>query len=156
MKHNLLTMTTAAGLLLAATGSNGFAAKDRTLSKRGAVIERVKEKLGVTEEQAAKIKTELVAEKESITDVMYRLHAARTELREVTRKSGATENEIRGAAAKVAAVEADAAVLRAKLHKKIDPLLTSEQREKLQKMRGKASEVVDRLMDRIGEKPGKQ
>jgi Spy/CpxP family protein refolding chaperone len=152
MKHGILTMAMAAGLLLGGLTLNSFAAADRALPRRGEVAERVKEKLGLTDEQVKKIKSEVASEKSDISDVAHRLHTARTELRETIQKPDATENEIRGASAKVAAVEADAAVLRAKLHKKISPVLTSEQQGKIKKAQKHVGQLVDRIIDRIGER----
>jgi Spy/CpxP family protein refolding chaperone len=156
MKHKVLKFTAAAvvlagGLTLA---SNTFAAAHVAVSRSAAVVKRAKEKLGVTDEQVAKIKSEVITEKDNITELLHRLHAARTELRKTIQKADTTENEIRGAAAKVAAVEADAAVLHAKLQKKIALVLTTEQQSKLKEMRGKAGWFADRFIDKIGEKLG--
>jgi Spy/CpxP family protein refolding chaperone len=85
-----------------------------------------------------------------------RLSTVRTGLRETIQNPDATEKEIRAAAAKVAEVEADAAVLKAKLHKKLGALLTSEQKTKLTDMQSTVGKFVDHLIDRIGEKLGEQ
>jgi Spy/CpxP family protein refolding chaperone len=85
---------------------------------------------------------------------MHRLHAARTELNDLVQKDNSSEQSIREAAAKVGAIEAEAAVLRAKLHKQINGVLTSEQQTKLKEARKNLSQVVDRIIDRVGERLG--
>ncbi len=118
---------------------------------RGHLMERVKEKLGVTDEQAAKIKAELGAEKENLKNLFTKLHEARASLREAIQSDKATEASVRAASAKVAAVQADFAVERLKIHGRISPILTDEQREKLKEIEAKLDEVVESAIDRIGQ-----
>src|SRR6266576_5725601 len=118
MKHNVRLLTLAAAVLASGMVLNAQAA-DGPLARRGAYVEHAKEKLGITDEQAAKIKSAVAAEKDSVTDIMRRLHSARAELRETIQEPNASEKSIRGAAARLAAVEADAAILRAKLYKNV-------------------------------------
>ena len=151
MKRYIFWMALAAALLSGGLELNSFAAAEKPTARRAIVVQRVKEKLGITDEQVTKIKGTVAAEKDSIVELLGRLHTARTELRNTIQKPDATENEIRGAAAKAAAVESDAAVLRAKLHKKIAPILTSEQQEKLNTMQSNVGRFVDHLIDRVGE-----
>jgi Spy/CpxP family protein refolding chaperone len=154
MKQNVLLLTVAAVVLTCGFSFNANAAAKRPLAQRGALLEKAKEKLGITDEQAAKIKSELASQKDSIADVMHRLHAARTELNDLVQKDNSSEQSIREAAAKVGAIEAEAAVLRAKLHKQINGVLTSEQQTKLKEARKNLSQVVDRIIDRVGERLG--
>lgn len=150
MKRYIFSFVLAAALLPGGLELNSLAA-EKPAARRAIVVQRVKEKLGITDEQVAKIKDAVTSEKDSIVELLGRLHTARTELRNAVQKPDATENEIRGAAARVAAVEADAAVLRAKLHKKIAPVLTPEQQEKLKAMQSNVGRFVDHLIDRVGE-----
>ena len=92
------------------------------------VLERVKEKLGLTDEQIEKIKAELKADKDTLKSEVTQLHQARVGLRAAIQAADATETSVRAAAAKVAAAEADFAVERFKLYGKINPILTAEQR----------------------------
>src|SRR5215216_5484990 len=85
----------------------------------GKLRERVKDKLGLTDEQVTQIKAELKGEKDAIKSLLTRMHDARTALRAEIQKPDATEASVRDAAAKVAAVESDLAVERLKLHGKI-------------------------------------
>ena len=121
---------------------------------RGQFLERAKEKLGLTDEQAAQIKTVLVGEKETLKGLVVKLHEARTGLREAIQASEATEASVRAASAKVAAVEADLAVERLKLFGKISPILTEEQRAKVKEFQSRIDDFMDGAIDRLGERLG--
>ena len=151
MKRCILAISLSAALFSGGFAFDSFGATERPAARRAIVVQRVKEKLGITDEQVARIKEAVASEKDSIVELLGRLHTARTELRDAIQKPDATENAIRGAAAKVAAIEADAAVLRAKLHRKIVPVLTPEQQEKLKTMQSNVGRFVDHLIDRVGE-----
>jgi Spy/CpxP family protein refolding chaperone len=120
--------------------------------RRGAVLARVKEKLGLTDEQLGKIKAELRSEKENITGLLKRLRSARAELRDTIQQEGATEETIRAASARVADVEAELAVERAKLHGKISPILTADQLARLKEFQQKVDEFLDRAIETVGER----
>ncbi|MDB6015751.1 MAG: hypothetical protein JWR19_240 [Pedosphaera sp.] len=119
---------------------------------RGQFLERAKEKLGLTDEQMGKIKTELGAEKGTLSGLLTSLHDARVGLREVIQKNGATESEIRAASAKVAAVEADLAVERAKLYGRISPILTAEQLAKVSEFQQRVDDFMDDAIKSLGER----
>ncbi len=103
-------------------------------------------KIGLTDEQVAKIKAELRPEKEALTTLSLRQHDARIALRETVQKAGATEAEVRAAAAKTAAVEADLAVLKANLHARIAPLMTKEQLDKINARQRKMDDFADAMI----------
>jgi Spy/CpxP family protein refolding chaperone len=113
---------------------------------------RAKEKLGLTDAQVDKIKTELRAEKDTLKALVSDLHDARVSVREAIQASNATESSVRAASAKVAAAEADLAVERLKLYSRISPILTTDQLEKLKELREHLDAAVDRAIDRIGER----
>jgi Spy/CpxP family protein refolding chaperone len=119
---------------------------------RGRLLERAKEKLGLSDDQIAQIKAAFKADKDNLTSLLARLHDARTGLRSVIQGSDATEASVRAASAKVAAVESDLAVERLKLFGKISPILTGDQREKLGEMQSRADDFVDGVINRIGER----
>src|SRR5262245_276183 len=128
-----VAFSVAAALAVGAVAAVNSRAAEEPAPERpalGKLRERVKEKLDLSEEQVAKIKSELKAEKGNITSLLTHLHDARTELREEVQKPGASETSVREAATKLSVVEADLAVERLKLHNKITPLLTSDQRAK--------------------------
>jgi Spy/CpxP family protein refolding chaperone len=118
----------------------------------GRLLERMKQKLGLTDDQATQIKAVLKADKDTLTTQLTRLHDARTELRSAIQASDASEASVRAASAKVAAAEADLAVERLRLHGKIVPILTEEQREKLGQLQSRMDEVVDRAINRVNER----
>jgi len=103
-------------------------------------------KIGLSDEQIAKIKAELRPEKETLTALSLKLHDARIALRATVQKAGATEADVRAAAAKTAAVEADLAVLKSRLHARIAPLLTKEQLDKIDAGQQKMDEFVDTMI----------
>jgi len=76
---------------------------------RGRLLEHVKQKLGLTADQSAQIKTVFKADKDTLTGLLSRLHEAHTGLRAAIQASGATEASVRSASARVAAVEAELA-----------------------------------------------
>jgi Spy/CpxP family protein refolding chaperone len=121
---------------------------------RGQMLERAKERLGLTDEQIARIKDELKADKDTLKDIVSRLHEARTGLRSAIQSADATEATVRAASAKVAAVEADLAIERMKLHSRISPILTDEQKEKVKAFQSRIDEFVDGLVNRMGDRIG--
>jgi len=147
----LAAAVTAGGL----TSLNAYAADapaQRPL--RGRLLERAKEKLGLTDDQIAQIKAELAPEKQNLQNLLTRLHEVRVGLRNAIQAPDATEASVRVAAAKVASVEADFAVERLKLHGKISPILTAGQRQKLGQFQARVDEFVDGAINRIGERSG--
>jgi Spy/CpxP family protein refolding chaperone len=118
----------------------------------GKLRERVKEKLNLSPDQLAKIKSDLKAEKDNITSLLTRLHDAHAQLRAEIHKPAATEASVRDAAGKVSAVEADLAVERLKLYGKISPILTADQRAKLADFEAGIDQFIERVISRIDSK----
>jgi len=118
----------------------------------GKLRERLKEKLALTDEQVSQIKEQVKSEKDALKSLMTRLHEARTALRAEIQNADATETSIREAAAKLAVVQADLAVERHKLHGKISPILTDEQREKLNRFHDGMDRFRERAIDRAQER----
>ena len=163
MKHNVWVLTLATALLASGIAFDTQAASDNPPARHAAplermrgTLERVREKLGVTDEQAAQIRSALASEKDALTETMTRLHQARTKLRTTIQEPGASEESVREAAAKVAGVESDAAVLRARLYRKICAVLTTEQVAKLKEMQKHAGSFVERFVDRVGARLGEE
>jgi Spy/CpxP family protein refolding chaperone len=117
----------------------------------GRFLERVKEKLGLTDEQVSEIKTQLAAEKDTLNSLITRWHDARVALREAIQAPDATEASVRVAASKVAAVESDLAVERMKLFSKINPILTAEQRDKVKEFQSRIDDFLDNAVNRLGD-----
>ena len=123
-----------------------------TDNTNGKLRERIKERLNLTDDQIAQIKSQLKSEKSNITSLMSRLRDARSNLRTEMQKSDATESSVRAASAQVAAVQADIAVERVKLRAKITPILTPEQRAKLDQMKADIGQLVKRAINRAKNK----
>src|SRR6266568_244550 len=120
--------------------------------RRAAVRSRLVEKLGLTEEQVAKIKVELRAERETLTRLLQRLHDAHEQLRSTIQQDGVTEDAVRVAAANLAAVQADIAVERAKLRGKISSILTADQLARVKAFQQKVDAFLDRAIETVGER----
>jgi Spy/CpxP family protein refolding chaperone len=146
----LIAFTLITGLFCGTATVATCRAADAPLSRFNAMRDQAKEKLGLTDEQLSRIKSEFAAEKDSIRDIMARLHTERAALRETIQKKDAKEAEVRAAAAKLAEVEADAAVLRSRLFGKVNPILTDEQRTKLKEMHAHVDDLVQRLLEKAG------
>lgn len=118
----------------------------------GQMRERIKEKLGLTDDQIARIKEQLKSEKDNITSLMTRLREAHATLRNEIQNTNATETSVREAAAKLSVVESDLAVERLKLHGKISPILTPEQRAKLSQFQAGVDTFIERAINRVHDK----
>src|SRR5262245_19312575 len=60
----------------------------------GRLLERAKQKLGLTDDQAAQIKSILKADKDNLTGELTRLHDSRTALRAAIQAPDATEASV--------------------------------------------------------------
>jgi periplasmic protein CpxP/Spy len=121
---------------------------------RGRISQRIAEKLNLTDDQKAQIKTVLSGEKDVLMPLLGQLHDARKALRAAIHASDANETSVRAASARVAAVEGDLAVERMKIYGKIAPILTDEQRQKIADFEQRADSFGDSVLARIGERLG--
>ena len=96
---------------------------------------RLGERLGLTEEQRGKIKTVFESHKAELGPLAQKMMSERKTLRELMQADKVDEAAIRAQAAKVAALEADRAVARAKIMQEIRPLLSAEQKQRLQELK---------------------
>lgn len=154
-KINWLILIGAAGLLAGAAFIPAARAADAPASpgpRHGRWLQQAREKLGLSDDQLQQIRTELRAEKASLTPLVSQLHQARVSLRQAIQASEADETSVRAAAGKLAGVEADLAVERMKLFRRIAPVLTREQLDKLKEFRAAIDAAVDRAIDRAGER----
>ena len=156
MKNKFLILTLAAAL--GAGGLFAYQAHAETSGSRrapGALLQRAKEKLGLTDAQAAQIRDVLKGERETLATLARTGHDARIKLRQAIQKDGATETEIRSASAEVAKAQADMAVERHTVFGKLKPILTGEQLEKLGAMQDKLDSFIDGAIstfeDRLGQ-----
>lgn len=150
MKNTFLTIATAAVIATCGLTSTTFAADDSAPPPRPRLLERIAEKLNLTDDQKSQIKTVLAGEKDTLEPLLSQLHEARMGLRAAIQATGASEATVRAASAKVAGAEADLAVERLKLYGKIAPILTDAQRQKAAEMQQRADDFVDGVIERIG------
>jgi Spy/CpxP family protein refolding chaperone len=153
MKTKLFILTLAAALLAGGliTTKTWAAGSADAVPLRGKILQRIAEKLNLTADQKAQIKTILAGEKDTLKPLLAALHDARKNLRAAIRADGANETSVRAASATVAGAEADLAVERLKLYGKIAPILTAEQRQQISEFEQRADEFVDNAIDRIGD-----
>ena len=119
-------------------------------SGRVQVLERIKEKLDLSDDQVSQIKAEFGAKRARLKSLLSRLHEARVELRAAIRAANASEDSVRAVSAKLSAVQADLAVERFKLYGAISPVLTDEQREKVKEFEVQIDDWVDAAINRFG------
>lgn len=137
MKKSIFTLLALAALALCGTAVH--AARSESDPGKPAAHQRkfkpgqFKKALNLSDEQAAQIKTHLVAHKDALRSEARKVHAARASLRTAI-QSGASEADLRAAATAIGAAEGDFALARANLFAQIKPILTPEQLAKLQSM----------------------
>ena len=129
-------------------------AADTAAPANGRFIQRLAQRLNLTDDQKARIKTVLQAEKATLTPLVGQLHAARKNLRTAIRASDANETSVRAASARVAEAEADLAVERMKIYGKIVPILTGEQRRQISDGERHADVLADPAIARADERSG--
>jgi Spy/CpxP family protein refolding chaperone len=98
-------------------------------------MERVLERLDLTDEQRAELEQKLPQFRETIQPSMDQLREARSGLNDLIHADQLDEGAIRQAAAEMAEIEADVAVARAQHFQEMRQILTPEQLEELQQMR---------------------
>ncbi len=151
MKSKFLIIATVAAIVMCGLTSTTLAADNPAQAPlRGKILQRIAEKLNLTADQRAQIKSVLSGEKDTLAPLLGQLHDARTNLRAAIRAGDANETSVRAASAKVASAEADLAVERMKLYGKIAPILTEAQRQQLSEMQQRADALVDHVIARIG------
>lgn len=153
MKTKFFLLTLAAAILAAglfATTTTFAAGKNGAVPLRGKMLQRIAEKLQLTDDQKSQIKTILAGEKDTVKPLLAALHETKKNLRDTIHASDANEASVRAAAAKVGSAEADLAVERLKLYGKIAPILTDEQKQKIATFEQRADEFVDNAIERIG------
>jgi Spy/CpxP family protein refolding chaperone len=156
MKAKLFSVTLAAAVV--ASGSTLTQAQvtnnPTSIPLRGQIRQRIAEKLNLTDDQKAQIKTVLRGEKDMIKNLVGQLQYTRKNLRAAIRAGDANETAVRAAAAKAAAVEGELAVERMKIYGKIAPILTDAQRQQISELEQRADEFADNAIARISEPLG--
>jgi protein CpxP len=157
MKTNKwLSLTLAAALNLGGWLTTPALAADTVATSapaHGRFLQQLAQRLNLTDDQKAQIKTILRAEKDTLKPLLGQLHTARKKLRAAIQAGDANETSVRAASAQVAAVEADLAVERMKIYGKIAPILTNEQRQQISDFRRRADDVTDQAITHAAEAP---
>ena len=148
-----LSLTLAAALNLGGWLTTPSWAADTAATAHGRFFQRIAQRLNLTDDQKAQIKTILQAERNTLKPLLGQLHTARENLRAAIRAGDANETAVRAASAQVAAVAADLAVERMKIYGKIAPILTDEQRRQISDLRQRADDFTDRAITHAGEGP---
>jgi periplasmic protein CpxP/Spy len=133
----------AAGGLLAGRLSAG-AFPQRGHSEFGPrLFGRIASALDLTDDQKSQIKAILKTHASEIETQMTASAAARRAVHEAVLAQPVDEAAIRAAAQRLGEIHADGAVLFAKIRTEVQPLLTEEQRAKIQKFRERARHRAD-------------
>ena len=114
--------------------------------------------LELTDAQREQLRAVMQSHQAEFTEIGNRLRAAHEGLDAVVSADSVDESAIRARSADVAAIQADAAVLRAKVHQEVFSLLTAEQQAKAKELRTQAQtrmkERASRMRERGGRAPG--
>lgn len=153
-KNKWITLTVATALNIVGLMTTPALAADANAPAHGRFFQRIAQRLNLTDDQKAQIKTILRSEKDTLKPLLGQLHAARENLRAAIRASNANETTVRAAAARVAAGEADLAVERMKIYGKIAPILTDEQRQQISDVEQNADDFTDRAIARASDRLG--
>ena len=106
-------------------------------SGRGFNVERMANKLNLTDGQSTQIKAIMEQSKQQMSDQYDKMQENRQQLRALMQQSPFNEAEVRKVADAQGDLKADMIVLRAQQHAKINTILTDEQRTQWEQMRGK-------------------
>lgn len=155
MKTNKwIALTVATVLSLVGPMTTASPAADAHAPAHGRFLQRIAQRLNLTEDQKTQIKIILWSEKDTLKPLLGQLRSTRENLRAAIQASDANETTVRAAAARVAAVEADLAVERMKIFAKIAPILTDEQRQQLSEFEQRAGDFADRAVARARNRLG--
>ena len=111
----------------------------------------LRSELDLTSDQKQQIRQVLQSNKAQIADVLRPLVAKRRALRDAVMAGTPDEKAIRAAAADMAGAIGDAAVVASKIRGQIAPLLTLEQRQKVEEFRKNSQQGVDHFLDTLGQ-----
>jgi Spy/CpxP family protein refolding chaperone len=105
--------------------------------------------LGLSDTQREQVRTAVAAHRGEFDAIAARLRTARTALRDAVTAASFDEGAVRQKAADLAVVEADAAVLRAKVHSEVWALLTPEQQQKATQLQAERAKRRAQMRERF-------
>ncbi len=162
MKRTVRLFVAGVGLSLATAAGSAFAQADAGSGEapsqkqchnckhhRHERLAELAGKLGLTDQQKARMKEVFAKDRPLIKPIISRLMDEKRQMRTLIRSGSADEAAIRAQAAKVASVEADLAVQRAQMAKELRAVLTPEQIEKFKALQKERDERLDRSRKRI-------
>ncbi|MDD4888507.1 MAG: Spy/CpxP family protein refolding chaperone [Phycisphaerae bacterium] len=138
------------GLPPAAT--NGDRPHGRMLRAIGRHVLGLPDEINLTADQKQQIGKVLKGHKAEIIPVFKQLRDDHRKLQSAVRAEPTDEKAIRSAAEHLGKDIGDAAVLRAKIRKEVLPILTDEQKAKLEKFRANVQGSVDKALDEAAAK----
>ena len=104
---------------------------------RGFSVERLTERLNLSDEQHAQVKVIVEESQQQMSDLGEKMRENLEQLRELTQQSPLNGAEVRKVADAQGDLKADMIVLRAQKRAKINAVLTDDQRAQLKQVRGK-------------------
>jgi protein CpxP len=104
---------------------------------RGFNVERMADRLDLTDDQRAKVEAIVDESRQQMSDLRDKMQANREQLRQLTQQSPFNETAVRNVADTQGDLKADMIVLRTQQHAEINAVLTDEQRAQWEEMRGK-------------------
>jgi len=121
--------------VVAQGGPDGFGHGRHGMGPMGFGPMRGLSQLGLTDDQRQQIRTAMQSHRDEFRALMERGRQAREAQRAAIEAVPMNEQAVRAAAAQVAAVEADAAVMRARVHEQVFSVLTPDQQAKAQSLK---------------------
>jgi Spy/CpxP family protein refolding chaperone len=125
------------GLLAGRLSAGAFPDKHSHGDFAPRLFAQVSQALDLTDDQKTKIKDVLRTHADEIKTQMRSWGTARRALRDAMMTMPADENAIRAAAEQVGQIQANGALLFARLRAEIDPILTPDQKDRLQKFQAR-------------------
>ena len=105
--------------------------------------------LDLTDTQREQVRTAMAGHKGEFDAIRSRMDAARKALQAAVTADTFNEGAVREKSVEVAAVEADAAVLRAKVHSEVWALLTPEQQQKARQLQAEQAQRRAQMRERF-------
>jgi protein CpxP len=111
--------------------------------------------LDLTEAQREQVKTITQSHRAEVQQVAVRVHDAQRAIDAAAAAAPVDEAAIRARSTELATALADGAILRGRVNAEIVAILTSEQQQKLQELRGKMAERMKQRGERRPARPGR-
>ena len=120
--------------------------------------------LDLNDAQREQVRAIVAARQAELQAIGQRMRTARDAQRLAVTRVPVDENEIRARVTELAAVQADAAILRARIHEQVQQVLTPEQQEKAKALQaerqsrraGRAERMKQRMQERMRQQPQPQ